>query len=70
MQPKAKRTGLITTMHDVGWLRLLGDPRDERLGRETLGGLRRGAVDLAHHAGLTPMQVHAEQWSASTSALA
>jgi len=57
-------------MHDVGWLRSLGDPRDERLGRETLGGLRRGAVDLGHHDGLTPMQVHAERWSASTSALA
>ena len=60
VQHKAKRTGLVATMHDVGLLRLLGDPRDERLGRETLRGLRRGAVNLAHNDVFTPMHVDAE----------
>ena len=32
VQPEAKGTGFVATMHDVGLLRLLGRPRDKGLG--------------------------------------
>ena len=60
VQHETKRSGLVTTMHHVGLLHLLGDPRDERLRREALRRLRRGAVDLAHHDVLAPMHVDAK----------
>jgi len=60
VQPETKRTGFVATMHDVGRLHLLGRPRHEALGREPLGRLRRGAVDLARDHILAQMHIDAE----------